>query len=253
MTVNQANLGPGTLAAPDKSVYAIPLSDWQNVNGYVQKITGLSPRVASHVRLFAPSFPKLESAAQKWKAETFPALIELSRSVHSYATVEVRTAYARLSSFLESPEDLDSFQQAMAKLIQEADKLAQRSATLGTDASQLALHVGSVMRELKQQQGASPRSLPRSFNPIEEIQQIGKALSELSGVLQQLERSPLTVLQYMQGSWLAIRDDLQAVLDIYADEFDADSAILTQYGIEHALDQWNWVAGEAKRFAEQVW
>ncbi|MCD1257242.1 hypothetical protein B5M42_000135 [Paenibacillus athensensis] len=260
--VLDAKLGPGALSDPSRSPYAVSLSDWNSVNGYVNQIVTTGQKVGSYINGIVPAFPELYACATDWQQRTFPNMIHLAKAIYKYGTADVKEQYAKLKQIVDALDNGGSVAAYMPQFTQLIDALTAEvvaneslAATIADAVVRFANAIDKVKRQVTQAAGSnvSARSLRASYDPGGQAGEVAKALALLPGLLNSLMNSPLAKIQLIRGSWTAIKEDLAAIAEAYADGFDPESPFLTELGIELAITQWQQVAGEAQAFAGNVW
>jgi|GEM_PF-3564790 len=259
--VLDSKLGPGAFSDPSRSPYALSLSDWNSVNGYVDQIVTIGQQVGSYMNGIVPAFPELLACATDWQQRTFPNMINLAKALYNYGTIDVKVQYAKLKQIVEALDNggsaaayMSEFTQLIDGLMAEVVANESLAATIADAVVRFAKAMTTVQQQVAQAAGSNvPRSMRADYDPFGQPGEIAKALAQLPGLLNSLINSPLPKIQLIRGSWTAIKEDLSAIAEAYADGFDPESPFLTELGIELAITQWQQVADEAQAFAGNVW
>jgi len=260
MTDFNTKLGPGALADSSRSPYGIPLSIWEDVNYYVDQIAEVPPIITTGLTFFVLDFQELHTCALRWQKRTFPDMIALSRFIYDYGAGTVVPIYGQLKNIVNKIDNVQSsqiykeqFHLIMDQLLNSVSGSEDLAASIAVDIAEFAETTNNVKFQLTKKAGANRYKSALDVNPTDEVLRIFQALSKLPVLIQSLKHSPLSKIQYIRGSLLAIKEDLQEIKENYSVNFAADNPLLTTFGIDLAKEEWRQAADEVYGFANKDW
>ena len=213
------------------SLFTIPEGDWTQISKRVG-LALLAKDISQQIARYLPDFPALVNVCEKWKAHTFPSLVQESATLPAYC-VRAREDFSKLQQRLSG---LDPNKPLPPDVKQEAESVIGRLAESSGPRESAFKNLGSELAaftSVNQLIDAKIKSYTDRLGPEwKSIDPAAGAVSRASGLV--------------LGAWLAITSDLSAVV---SGRITVDSALLFGLEISSALLAWENVQREAEQFS----
>lgn len=209
------------------SLFAIPAADWTTVSqrvGYTARLRD----VASLVAQYLPDFPTLLGACDVWRATTFPLIVKNAASLRVYSQ-QAHDAFASIQTKCQGLDPIPpELQVAVAAALTQ---LAVDTGTLAGQFQDLATRI-ATFTDINQKVDAEVDAYSRQLGPFwSSVLAATNAFEDAAGLV--------------RGTWDALRDDLDALVD---QQIDVTAPFIANLEISSALTAWVNLEAEADAF-----